>query len=507
MSIPNVWPGNQAKGVLRAVYNIAIARLKAQPPGNPRSVFSAGGRWVRFYGSKGDYGHYMRLEGAVANQMRQAAEEYGEDRTAFVALWPGHNRENELVVHVCSIPPTVVVEMNGKIGASAKGNQRNVRISKEDDKWLWRRTYGEAGEDGAIDVTAYHDEWTLAEDERQHVSDMEAPNEQSPKPKPPDPEPDPSDDVIGTNKILFGPPGTGKSRMVWDELRDHRKDGRTCIVTFHPEYTYADFVGVYKPLMVYGGNEQFVGPSGPLKQSGRPAVIYSFVAGPLARIIVQAMRDPDHHYYLVIEEINRGKCAAIFGDLFQILDRDINGESQYAIVAEADLMSFVASSVATESTPENSKQRLATEGLFLPANLSLYATMNTSDQSLYPMDSAMKRRWEMEYVPINYEAIADRKVMLPPPYGERVWSDVLKRLNKAIVEDTHCDDKQIGQWFVVGKLISQETFRDKVLSYLWFDVFRHKTEAMFDMESDACSYESLVKRYDDGKRVFRDGIL
>jgi hypothetical protein len=221
-------------------------------------------------------------------------------------------------------------------------------------------------------------------------------------------------------------------------------------------------------------------------------------------MICDAMSNPGDHFYLVIEEINRGNCAAIFGDLFQLLDRLEDGESEYAVWVEVDLINHVKQQLASQ--PEDVKARFLREGLYIPSNLSIYATMNTSDQSLYPMDSAMKRRWEMRYVPIDYEEARGRRAMIHG-YGEMDWGDVLHRINKEVVKHTHSDDKQVGQWFVKGQTISSETFRDKLLSYLWFDVFRHSPQDLFDLGDEPYSYESLVAVYNAGHRVFKIGVL
>lgn len=132
--------------------------------------------------------------------------------------------------------------------------------------------------------------------------------------------------------------------------------------------------------------------------------------------------------------------------------------------------------------------------------------MNTSDQSLYPMDSAMKRRWEMYYVPIDYSRARGRRITIRG-YGERDWADVLLRINREIIRHTHTDDKQIGQWFVKTETIGADTFRDKVLSYLWFDVFRSSPQELFDLGNNPYSYESLVAAYDRSEQIFRAGVL
>jgi hypothetical protein len=262
--------------------------------------------------------------------------------------------------------------------------------------------------------------------------------------------------------------------------------------------------------MAYCGAEQYRDASGKLLPAlGRPVVVYKFVTGPLIRMIERAILDTEHPYYLIIEEINRGNCAAIFGDLFQLLDRRDDGSSEYEVRVESDLMQHLLGNLPADIKADEAVRRnfsrLKEFGLFIPGNLSLLATMNTSDQSLYPMDSAMKRRWEMTYVTIDYEQAKGRRVDIQG-YGNRAWGDVLRRLNKAIVMYTQNDDRQIGQWFIGTESIDADTFRDKILSYLWFDVFRHKPGEMFNLDYSS-SYEALIGKYDKGLPVFKAGIL
>jgi len=312
-------------------------------------------------------------------------------------------------------------------------------------------------------------------------------------------------DFPGSNRVYFGPPGTGKSHQLREELQDARLSGRVRTVTFHPEYTYSDFVGSYRPTMVYHGDDQYRDGFGRvIPIGGRPAVVYALAPGPLIQMICKALCNPADHFYLVVEELNRGNCAAIFGDLFQLLDRLDDGESEHAVLVESDLMTYVHQQIADQ--PEGVKRRFDSEGMYLPSNLSIYATMNTSDQSLYPMDAAMKRRWEMKYVPIDYAEARGRMVSING-YGEMDWGDVLFRINKAIIEYTHTDDKQIGQWFVKSKTIGADTFRDKVLSYLWFDIYRSSPQDLFDLDKQAYSYENLVAKYNRDEKVFKEGIL
>ena len=225
---------------------------------------------------------------------------------------------------------------------------------------------------------------------------------------------------------------------------------------------------------------------GPAKNNS--SIMYDFAPQTFTNAYIKAWLNPSENVYLVIEEINRGNCAQIFGDLFQLLDRDDNGVSEYPIKADADLTKYLQEELGTDH------EGISDGKIKLPANLYILATMNTSDQSLFPMDSAFKRRWEWKYVPTS--VIGDKKktlqveskeetVLLNREQEKKVlrlgmyeydWSVFLKKINKCITDATHSDDKQLGFWFVKtpkdSNLINIETFVSKVIFYLWTDVFK-----------------------------------
>lgn len=264
---------------------------------------------------------------------------------------------------------------------------------------------------------------------------------------------------IPLQKILYGPPGTGKSTKIKHLIAEHGFEvSRT---TFHPDTDYQSFAGGYKPVVVYDIEKK------------EDKITYQFVPQAFTKTYVKAHQNPEKSYLLVIEEINRGNCAQIFGDLFQCLDRNDTGQSEYSIEAEADLAKYLES------------VGLSTQ-ISLPSNLYLYATMNTSDQSLFPMDSAFKRRWDWEYVPIDYAKAAEMSIEI----GEKRynWADFLRKVNEQI-ETAQNEDKQIGNFFVKpdkpDNLISLEAFKSKVMFYLWSEVFRHETEnSIFQYKDD-----------------------
>ncbi len=268
------------------------------------------------------------------------------------------------------------------------------------------------------------------------------------------------------NKIFYGAPGTGKSHKVKQITRG--KEARTERVTFHPEYDYASFVGGYKPTMD-GEN-----------------IRYAFVPQAFTTIYTKAWNDLEHDYYLVIEEINRGNCAEIFGDIFQLLDRTNN----YDVTTSKELKEYLEIALAGNTSINANK-------LLLPPNLNILATMNTSDQSLFPMDSAFKRRWDWEYIPINYE---DSESNGSSKFNVRLsatesfsWLKFIESVNTLIkLNDNLGMDKCLGNYFIKPEsdVIDLETFINKVVFYLWNDVFKDEIEEQ-NIFKDNTTYEDF----------------
>ena len=250
-------------------------------------------------------------------------------------------------------------------------------------------------------------------------------------------------------KIYFGSPGTGKSRA----LENFAKENNLEIIrtTFHPDTDYQSFVGGYKPVM-NGEN-----------------ISYQFVPQAFTKAYTKAYANPEQGYLLAIEEINRGNCASVFGDIFQCLDRDSAGFSTYESEADAELGKYLES-VSLENK------------IKLPPNLLIYATMNTSDQSLFPMDAAFKRRWEWEYVPIDMSDAEQISVQIDEETSF-LWSNFIAKINKQIHDATKSDDKKLGNRFVSPKdengklIISKEQFVNKVMFYLWTEVYKDEHES------------------------------
>ena len=265
-------------------------------------------------------------------------------------------------------------------------------------------------------------------------------------------QPQSSFDTVICNKIYFGCPGTGKSHKI-NEIINNIDKNQWERVTFHPEYDYASFVGAYKPFSTKDGNNKDI-------------IKYDFVPQTFTNIYVRAWKGLENirsvPYFLIIEEINRGNCAEIFGDIFQLLDRNAN----YEVSTSQELNKYLIEQLG--ETHEG-----IINGLKLPPNLILLATMNTSDQSLFPMDSAFKRRWEWEYVPINYKEAENQVIqILDKKYS---WASFLKVINEKIYQITESEDKQMGNRFVnTTGVITEDILLNKVMFYLWFDVFKNE---------------------------------
>ena len=263
---------------------------------------------------------------------------------------------------------------------------------------------------------------------------------------------------LALQQIYYGAPGTGKSHRVKKLLKkmDVPK-GNIFRTTFHPDSDYSSFVGAYKPTMkpvddkykaVVGKDEE---------------IAYSFVPQTFIKAYTQAYKKPNENVYLIIEEINRGNCAQIFGDLFQLLDRDDNGVSEYPIKADSDLKMYLKGEL--KDYPDGIKDG----ELCLPSNLYIWATMNTSDQSLFPIDSAFKRRWDWEYEPIKYK---NKDWVIEIAGNKYSWISFQRIINDMIFEATCSEDKMLGDYFVkpCNNIISEKQFVNKVLFYLWNDV-------------------------------------
>ena len=293
-------------------------------------------------------------------------------------------------------------------------------------------------------------------------------------------------------QIYYGAPGTGKSKTIKD-LTFGEDVIRT---TFHPDSDYASFVGTYKPiteevvLRDCNGKKVIDEETGKVVKEDR--ISYKFIPQAFLEAYVNAWKKlgSGKKQYLIIEEINRGNCAQIFGDLFQLLDRNEYGFSDYPIVADKDMQKYLEKEFAGwEITNKDEINQLYGEAnmvnlimkgerLVLPSNLYIWATMNTSDQSLFPIDSAFKRRWDWKYVPIREGR--DKETNAPLNWyintGDKQydWWSFISKVNKLIGSLTNSEDKKLGYFFCKAKdgEIDADLFVSKVIFYLWNDVFK-----------------------------------
>ena len=285
-------------------------------------------------------------------------------------------------------------------------------------------------------------------------------------------------------KIFYGAPGTGKSHEVKKQTGELTEDDEEIDLpnvfrtTFHPDTDYASFVGCYKPTMKPTTN------AAKTLSGKEEEIVYEYVPQVFTDAYVHAYNNPDEPTYLVIEEINRGNCAQIFGDLFQLLDRK-KGKSEYKIKADKDLAKYLCEAKDKDGQDVlKDKEGIKDGKLCLPSNLHILATMNTSDQSLFPMDSAFKRRWDWEYIPIKY---CNKNWRIDIAGNKYSWVDFQDEINKKIFGATESEDKQLGDFFVKAdenNIISSKLLLNKVIFYLWNDVCKDGDGDIFIVNTD-----------------------
>lgn len=301
-------------------------------------------------------------------------------------------------------------------------------------------------------------------------------------------------DLIGINKIYYGIPGCGKSFHIEDEvLKEVDKEHDVFRTTFYLDYSNSDFIGQIYPV---------VGDDGSVSYEEKP--------GPFTKALERALRKPKKMIYLVIEEINRGNAAAIFGDTFQLLDRlkkdrdgRVAGDSEYPVNNE-----FIEGYFKKNNVPFNSDK------IYIPHNLTLLATMNTSDQNVFPLDTAFKRRWDREKVMTDWNEVGNIK-NLYIPYTDVTWEKFATTINDKMLEDNEdsdvsvSEDKQMGAYFVKENMLSKEkntgdkdslrAFISNVMDYLYNDVTKFNHELLFD--KNVKTYDGLYETMTECKSV------
>ena len=311
------------------------------------------------------------------------------------------------------------------------------------------------------------------------------------------------------NRIVFGAPGTGKSFKLKEDSEKllEASSGSVERVTFHPDYTYSQFVGTYKPVSDIEG-----------------AISYKFVPGPFMRVYVEALRsgrtgEPQPHL-LLVEEINRARVAAVFGDIFQLLDRNTNGVSEYETQSSEDIRKYLAEEPG--GTPDNYPI------LRLPDNMFIWATMNSADQGVFPMDTAFKRRWDFEYIGINdseeklkYSNGKDYVIPIGLGEGRRYikWNVLRKGINEILTDECKVnEDKLLGPFFLSKNLLVNavdnmekedsfvKAFESKVIMYLFEDVVKMSPEKIFKghfKQNGKRIYSEICKSFEkDGIGIF-----
>lgn len=324
------------------------------------------------------------------------------------------------------------------------------------------------------------------------------------------------------NLIFFGAPGTGKSYQLNKLAEDSFAEDSITRVTFYPDYTYSQFVGCFKPVTRYERD-------GDKPVSALNSYIsYEFVPGPFLETYVKAVQNPSENYLLIVEEINRANPAAVFGDVFQLLDRDASGRSEYEVAVpremrdylEVFLPEYVRNRYSSDSAGfMDERERLSNEmkRLSLPPNMYIWATMNSADQGVFPIDTAFKRRWDFRYVGINEgeDAVINgtplSKIKIPCGRRYVVWNNLRRAINDFMASDglRINEDKLLGPFFISPAALTSErfasTFKDKVLLYLYEDAGKTKRSKLFKKELN--TYSKVCEAFDEiGEGIFGEGF-
>lgn len=258
-------------------------------------------------------------------------------------------------------------------------------------------------------------------------------------------------------------------------------------VTFHPNYSYAQFVGTYKPIQDSSDEKQ---------------IAYQYVPGPFMRIYAAAKQNPNKNYLLLIEEINRANVAAVFGDVFQLLDRNSDGESEYKVAASEDIKKYLA------------KKGIYEDELSIPSNMYIWATMNSADQGVFPMDTAFKRRWEFEYIGIDDNEDKVKDYEIPVNSNQKVnWNELRKAINTKLIEMSINEDKLLGPFFLSKTVLENaldnpekfvQLFKSKVIMYLFEDAAKMKVKQLFKIDNNKYIFSEICKQFDEkGLDVFQ----
>lgn len=318
------------------------------------------------------------------------------------------------------------------------------------------------------------------------------------------------------NLIFFGAPGTGKSYRLARQAEKYFDKRNVRRVTFHPDYTYAQFVGCYKPVTTMRTVTDEDGT-----ESTQSEISYGFVPGPFLETYIAAVQNPGTNYLLVVEEINRANPAAAFGDVFQLLDRDSDGRSEYEIAAPREMREYLRVFLPEYVTTayiqdperllsEQLRLRDEAERLSLPPNMFIWATMNSADQGVFPMDTAFKRRWDFRYMGIDKgsDKIAGYAVPVGTPARMVSWDALRRGINQVLLNAGVNEDKLLGPFFISPARLADpdgftQVFKDKVLLYLFEDAAKTKASKVFSHEGRA-TYSDVCEDFESfGELAFR----
>lgn len=312
------------------------------------------------------------------------------------------------------------------------------------------------------------------------------------------------------NKIVYGAPGTGKSHLIQEKLNQFFSCENYQRVTFYNGYTYGQFVGTFKPKTIYKNivTKEVFHSSITISKEHEPIITYEFIAGPFIKLLVKALSDMTSNFCLIIEEINRTKVDTVFGDIFQLLDRDIDGKSSYTINPSNELLGYLKNNL-----PKSVYLDIELNGLYIPSNFYIWATMNSADQGVFPIDTAFKRRWSFEYISLNDKQAEMDK--LDVNIGNNTfleYNEFRKKINKKLSDFYHIEeDKLLAPFFVkktdfeaknisgIEKLVLKENvFINKIVMYLKDDILRHaRNEDIFLYKT----FSEIVENYPTNKII------
>ena len=288
------------------------------------------------------------------------------------------------------------------------------------------------------------------------------------------------------NMIYYGAPGTGKSFDLEKKRKEVLEDDDYYFerVTFHPDYSYGDFVGTYKPF-VEKNNEN------------KDEITYKFIPGSFLRVLIKALKDPEHLYMLIIEEINRADVYSVFGDVFQLLDRDKDNKSVYSIDISEDVKKYFKD------------HKIELEKLEIPRNMLIWATMNSADQGVFPVDTAFKRRWDFEYLSLDNNQ-EENTGYIHTKTGDYEWNDIRTTINNYLLKEGINEDKCMGPFFINNESNDDytEMFKNKVLMYLFEDAARPLRQRIFS-DYDVLTFSNIITDFngEKGMHIFNDEIV